>query len=125
MRATLVDREAAIVHANALQEHDAARHGARHAGLALAALVKPVEADPAEPPEEEKSKRQLVRDAVVVVMVVAALVLAFPQLEAMLPDDVRSQIETVGGLFAPAAPEIAAPYRRRGWPRPSPRWCIP
>ena len=57
---------------------------------------------------------------VILFLIVLVGVLAFPHVESMLPDDVRWQIETGGGLFAPAnspAP-LRPPPRRWRMPRP-------
>ena len=107
LRATLVDREAAIVHANALQDQMRLGTVRETPGARWQPLSNRAQIDRAETPEEETSKRQLLRDVFIVVTAVVALVIAFPWLESLLPDDVRTQIVTVGGLFAPAAPEAA------------------
>jgi len=57
--------------------------------------------------EKDIANRKLLRDIAVVAAVAIAAVLLLPKLEAMLPDTVRWQIETVGGLFPPAETEVA------------------
>ncbi|MEO8895818.1 MAG: SH3 domain-containing protein, partial [Rhizomicrobium sp.] len=52
----------------------------------------------------DKSNSKLLRDVGVVVMAAAAAVLLLPKMEAMLPNNIRWQIETVGGMFVPVEP---------------------
>ena len=107
LRATLVDREAAIVAPRRCRSMSGwAPCGRRRAGAGSPCRTGPRLGE-SEPSEQEKSNRRLMRDAGVVVMAAVAAVLLFPKLEAMLPDTVRWQIETVGGLFAPSG------YRQR------------
>ena len=110
LRATLVDREATIVGTQAMQEHERLGTVREAPGRSWQPLSNRHTIGESEPSEQEKSNRRLIRDAGVVVMAAAAAVLLFPKLEAMLPDTVRWQIETVGGLFAPAdTVTVAAP----------------
>ena len=111
LRATLVDREAAIVQTQATQEHIRLGTVRESPGARWQPLTntRPVGDDP-ELREKEKSNRQLLRDVGVVMMAAVAAVLLFPKLEAMLPDTMRWQIETVGGLIAPAV-TAATPAR--------------
>jgi hypothetical protein len=101
LRATLVDREAVIAGAQAMREHERLGTVREAPGRSWQPLSNRHTIGEPEPSEREKSNRRLLRDAGVVVMAAAAAVLLFPKLEAMLPDTVRWQIETVGGLFAP------------------------
>ncbi len=116
LRATLVDREAAIVQTQAMQEQMRLGTMREGPGTRWQPLTSNRVADD-EPRQSEKQgpNRQLLRDVGVVVMVAAAAVLLLPKLELMLPNAVRWQIETVGGMFlpaetktAPAAPVAAA-----------------
>jgi hypothetical protein len=127
LRATLVDREAALVQTQATQEQirlGTVREGpgARWQPLPSGRQMddgqggdgRPVGDEPRRPAKDNANMR-LLRDAGVVVMVAAAAVLLLPKLEAMLPNNVRWQIETMGGMFlpsdtpaAPAAPAVAA-----------------
>ena len=110
LRATLVDREATIVGTQAMQEHERLGTVREAPGRSWQPLSNRHTIGESETSEREKSNRRLMRDASVVVMAAAAAVLLFPKLEAMLPDTVRWQIETVGGLFAPSdAVTVAAP----------------
>src|ERR1700744_3809208 len=105
LRATLVDREASIVHAQAQQEHlrlGTVRDTPGRRWQPLSNRGSDIRKDEA----EAKSNNRLFRDVAVVVVAAAAAVLLFPRLEALLPDTLRWQIETVGGLFVP---EAAAP----------------
>ncbi|MES2256761.1 MAG: SH3 domain-containing protein [Pseudomonadota bacterium] len=106
LRATLVDREAAMVQTQATQEH--MRLGTLREGPATRwqplTNTRPVGDEPRQS-LMDRSNSRLLRDVGVVVMAAAAAVLLLPKLEAMLPNTVRWQIETVGGLFVPA--EIA------------------
>ncbi|MGZ5921195.1 MAG: SH3 domain-containing protein, partial [Rhizomicrobium sp.] len=109
LRATLVDREAVIAGAQAMREHERLGTVREAPGRSWQPLSnRPTIGEP-EPSEREKSNRRLLRDAGVVVMAAAAAVLLFPKLEAMLPDTVRWQIETAGGLFAPPDVSTTAP----------------
>ena len=101
LRATLVDREAAIAGTQAMREHERLGTVREAPGRSWQPLSNRHTIGEPEPSEREKSNRRLLRDAGVVVIAAAAAVLLFPKLEAMLPDTVRWQIETVGGLFAP------------------------
>jgi hypothetical protein len=126
LRATLVDREAALVQNQATQEHirlGTLREGpgARWQPLPSGRQMddrqsdeRPVGEEP-RPSARNNANIRLARDAGVVVMVAAAAVLLLPKLEAMLPNNVRWQIETMGGMFmpsdtpaAPAAPVAVA-----------------
>jgi hypothetical protein len=102
LRATLVDREATIVGTQAMQEHERLGTVREAPGRSWQPLSNRHTIGESEASEQEKSNRRLMRDAGVVVMAAAAAVLLFPKLEAMLPDTVRWQVETVGGLFAPS-----------------------
>jgi archaellum component FlaC len=102
LRATLVDREAAIVQSQAQQEHvrlGTVREAPGRRWQPLSNRGSDAHRDEA----EAKSNNRLFRDVAVVVVAAAAAVLLFPRLEALLPDTLRWQIETVGGLFAPEA----------------------
>lgn len=105
LRATLVDREAAMVQTQATQEH--MRLGTLREGPATRwqplTDARPVGDEPRQS-LMDKSNGKLVRDIGVVVMAAAAAVLLLPKLETMLPNNVRWQIETVGGMFVPAEP---------------------
>ena len=111
LRATLVDREAALVQTQAVREH--ARLGTLREGPATRwqplTDTRPV-GDSSSRPEKDRPNRQLLRDIGVVAMVAAAAVLLLPKLEAMLPNAVRWQIETVGGLYVPAETVSAPPH---------------
>ena len=109
LRATLVDREAAIAQAQAMQEHVRLGTVRETPGQRWQPLQAGSGSGDAVLSEKEISNRKLVRDIAVVAMAAAAAVLILPKLEAMLPDTMRWQIETVGGLFPPAATEPAAP----------------
>lgn len=126
LRATLVDREAALVQNQAMQEQ--IRLGTLREGPG--ARWQPLPSgremdgrqvddrsvgDEPRPSARNNANMRLLRDAGVVVMAAAAAVLLLPKLEAMLPNNVRWQIETMGGMFlpsdppaAPAAPAVAA-----------------
>ena len=116
LRATLVDREAALAQNQAMQENirlgtvrDAP--GARWQPLQSGRMVgERLEDEEPRRPAKDNANVRLLRDAGVVVMIAAAAVLLLPKLEGMLPNDVRWQIETVGGLFTPsdtpAAPAV-------------------
>jgi hypothetical protein len=120
LRATLVDREAALAQNQAMQENirlGTVRDtpGTRWQPLQSGRMVgerndQLVEEEPRRPAKDNGNTR-LLRDAGVVVMVAAAAVLLLPKLEGMLPNNVRWQIETVGGLFMPSdtPAEPAAP----------------
>ena len=108
LRATLVDREAAIVQTQATQEH--MRLGTMREGPGT--RWQPLTSNRAADDEPRRSERravngQLLRDVGVVVMAAAAAVLLLPKLETMLPNNVRWQIETVGGMFPPADTKVA------------------
>jgi len=116
LRATLVDREAALAHNQAMQDNirlGTVRDtpGARWQPLQSERMV----GERNDQLGDEKPRRsakdngnaRLLRDAGVVVMVAAAAVLLLPKLEGMLPNNVRWQIETVGGLFVPSDPPAA------------------
>jgi hypothetical protein len=109
LRATLVDREAAIVQANALQDQVRLGTVRDGPGTRWQPLSNRAQLGSEESPDGDKSTHQMIRDIAIVVVAAAALVIAFPRLEAMLPDSARVQIDTMGGLFAPATPEAAAP----------------
>jgi hypothetical protein len=110
LRATLVDREAAIVQTQATQEHMRLGTMREAPGSRWQPLTntRPV-GDERPLSEKDKSNLRLLRDAGVVVMAAAAAVLLFPKLEAMLPNNVRWQIETMGGMFTPAETARAVP----------------
>ena len=101
LRATLADREISLVQNQAMQEHVRLGTVREAPSTRWQPLTSRMGEDAEEKPENEKTNRQLVRDVVIVVGVAAAAVLLFPRLEAMLPDTLRWQVETVGGLFAP------------------------
>jgi len=119
LRATLVDREATLVQNQAMQEHirlGTLREapGARWQPLTNDRMIgERMVGDSAETrrPLKDNPNARLARDAGVVVMVAAAAVLLLPKLEAMLPNNVRWQIETMGGMLLPSdnAPVSAAP----------------
>lgn len=121
LRATLVDREAALVQTQATQEQirlGTLREGpgARWQPLPSGQEIggRPMDDRAGEEPRrsaKDYANMRLMRDAGVVVMAAAAAVLLLPKLEAMLPNNVRWQIETVGGMFLPSdnAPAPARP----------------
>ena len=119
LRATLVDREATLVQNQATQEHirlGTVREGpgARWQPLQNDRMIGDrMVGDSAETrrPLKDNPNARLARDAGVVVMVALAAVLLLPKLEAMLPNNVRWQIETMGGMLLPSdnAPVAAAP----------------
>ncbi len=111
LRATLVDREAAIVQAEAMREQMRLGTIRDTPAARWQPLSTRVGEARDEEPENARSNRQLFRDVVIVVLLAATTVLLFPRVEAMLPDNLREQIETVGGLFAPAETEAAPPPR--------------
>ncbi|MBN9544606.1 MAG: SH3 domain-containing protein [Alphaproteobacteria bacterium] len=123
LRATLVDREAALVQTQATQEQirlGTVREGpgARWQPLPSGRQMDDGQGDGRAVGEEprrsakDNANMRLLRDAGVVVMAAAAAVLLLPKLEAMLPNNVRWQIETMGGMFlpsdTPAAPTVPA-----------------
>ncbi len=108
LRATLVDREAAIANIDALQEQIRLGTVRDAPGTRWQPLANRPSDDEAERPAD-KSSNKLIRDVVVVVMAAAAAVLVLPKLEAMLPDTIRWQIETVGGLFPPTDTAATTP----------------
>jgi hypothetical protein len=120
LRATLVDREAALVQNQAMQEQirlGTLREGpgARWQPLPSGREMdgrqqsdRPVGDEPRRSAKDNANMR-LLRDAGVVVMAGAAAVLLLPKLEAMLPNNVRWQIETVGGMFLPSEPPAVSP----------------
>jgi hypothetical protein len=129
LRATLVDREAALVQTQAIQEQirlgtlrdgPGARWQPLPSGRELDGrrAADRVVGDEPRRSAKDSTNMRLLRDAGVVVMVAAAVVLLAPKLEAMLPNNIRWQIETVGGMFpppgnssvagAPAASAVAA-----------------
>jgi hypothetical protein len=102
LRAALVDREAAIVQTQAQQEHirlGTVRESPGRRWQPLSNRGSATQTDEA----GGKSNNRLFRDVAVVVVAAAAAVLLFPRLEALLPDTLRWQVETLGGLFAPEA----------------------
>ncbi len=105
LRATLVDREAAIVQAQALQDHLRLGTVRDPPGTRWHPLPNYSAEAPAERPRGERSSPRLVRDVMFVVIAAAVAVFFFPRLEAMLPDTIRWQIETLGGLVVPADTE--------------------
>lgn len=109
LRATLADREISIVQTQAMQEHMRLGTVRETPGARWQPLMSQAGEDGEEKSETAKSNRQLLRDVSIVVAVAAAAVLLFPRLEAMLPDTLRWQVETLGGLFAPQQVEVAAP----------------
>jgi hypothetical protein len=108
LRAALVDREASIVQAQAQQEHIRLGTVREPPGRRWQPLSNRG-SDVHNKEVEVKSNNRLFRDVAVVVVAAAAAVLLFPRLEALLPDTLRWQIETVGGLFAPEATEPVTP----------------
>ncbi len=112
LRATLVDREAALVQTQATQEQirlGTLREGpgARWQPLPSGQEIggRPMDDRAGEEPRrsaKDYANMRLLRDAGVVVMAAAAAVLLLPKLEAMLPNNIRWQIETVGGMFLPS-----------------------
>ena len=109
LRATLADREISIVQTQAMQEHTRLGTVRDNPAARWQPLMGPVGADPDEISQQQKSRQRLFRDIAVVVAVAAAAVLLFPRLEGMLPDTLRYQVETLGGLLAPGETEAAAP----------------
>lgn len=101
LRATLVDREAAIVQAQAMQEH--LRLGTVREGPGVRWQPLTARVDESEAPRAAKPaiNTRLIRDIGVVAAFAAGAVLLFPKLESMLPNSVRWQIETLGGLYMP------------------------
>ncbi len=121
LRATLVDREAAIVNAQAMQEHQ--RLGTVREGPG--ARWQPLSNRPAEVEQRPKispASLKLLRDIGVVGAFAAAAVLLLPKLEASLPNSVRWQIETLGGFYLPETtapaepPPVAAATQTRAEP---------
>lgn len=108
LRATLVDREATIVQVQAQQEHIRLGTVREAPGRSWQPLSNRG-SDPQREEAEEKSSNRLFRDIAVVVVVAAAAVLLFPRLEALLPDTIRWQIETLGGAFGPQATAPVTP----------------
>ena len=111
LRATLVDHEAAIVQAEAMREQMRLGTIRDTPAARWQPLSTRVGENRDEEPENARSNRQLIRDVVIVVLLAATTVLLFPRMEAMLPENLRGQIETVGGLFSPAETEAAPPPR--------------
>ena len=111
LRATLVDREATIVQAQALQDHLRLGTVRDPPGTRWQPLPNYSVEEPNERPRKERSSPQLVRDVMFVVIAAAVAVFFFPRLEAMLPDTVRWQIETLGGLVMPADTSSTPPAR--------------
>jgi hypothetical protein len=101
LRATLVDREAAIVQAQAMQEHQ--RLGTVREGPGARWQPLSTRAGESEAPRAAKPavNTRLLRDIGVVAAFAAGAVLLLPKLEGMLPNSVRWQIETLGGLYMP------------------------
>lgn len=119
LRATLVDREAALVQTQATQEHIRLGTLRESPGVRWQPLSNGRQAvdrqmddrqvgEPTRRPVKDNANARLLRDAGVVVMAAAAAVLLLPKLEAMLPNNVRWQIETVGGMFLPANSPVAS-----------------
>ena len=120
LRTTLVDREAALVQAQASLEQmrrgaDVASPGGRWQPLTNRQPVGDEE------PAERQSKH-LVRDVVFAIVVAVAAVFLFPRIEALLPDSVKGNIDNLAATFdslkpqaattavaTPAAPATAAP----------------
>ena len=101
LQAALVDREAALAHAQASLEQ--LRFGAEARGPA--AQWRPLQGGSYPRDEREvggEANSHLMRDVAILFLIVLVSVLAFPRIEAMLPDNIRWQIETGGGLFVPA-----------------------
>jgi hypothetical protein len=103
LQKSLVDREADLVRAQL--QLDQMRPGLPPESPAM--RWQPL-SNRVAPPSEKKADH-LVRDVFVVVAVVIAGILALPQIGNLLPDDLRWQITTLGGLFDTSDQESAAP----------------
>src|SRR5581483_12132827 len=101
LQAALVDREAALGRAQASLEQ--LRFGNEGRGPAAQWRPLPGSAYAREEQADGEANTHLMRDVVILFLIVLVGVLAFPHVESMLPDDIRWQIETGGGLFTPAA----------------------
>lgn len=108
LRATLVDREATIVQAQALQDQLRLGTVRDPPGARWQPLQDHAGEDLNERPRKDRSNSKMLRDVVFVVIAAAAVVFFFPRLEAMLPNDVRWQIETLGGLAMPSDSQAPA-----------------
>lgn len=108
LRATLVDREAAIVGAQAMQEHVRLGTVRDTPGTRWQPLPTGGDEEPVRDTQKTKANRVLLRDIGAVVAAAVVAVLLLPKLEGMLPDTIRWQIETMGGLFIPSEPVTAA-----------------
>lgn len=103
LRATLVDREAAIVQAQASLEQmrrgaDVGSPGSRWEPLTNRRPVG----------DEEPVERQgghLVRDVVFAIVVAVAAVFLFPRIEALLPDSVKGSIDNLAATFDSLKPQ--------------------
>lgn len=104
LQAALVDREAVLASTQASLEQ--LRYGAE--AKSPAAHWQPLPGGSrlrVGDEVEQAPSNHLLRDAAILVLTVIIAVLAFPRIEALLPDDVRWQIETVGGLFGGTSTE--------------------
>jgi hypothetical protein len=95
LKATVADREAALTLTQA--SLDKLRLGRSSDILTeRAARFKAASQDEALEESDQKSGH-LVRDAIILMVVVIIAILVFPALESLLPDDLRSQIESLVG----------------------------
>ena len=120
LRATLVDREAAIVQAQASLEQMRRGADTGSPGGRWQPLTNRQPVGDEEPAERQSS--HLVRDVVFAIVVAVAAVFLFPRIEGLLPDSVKENIDNLAATFdslrpqastiaavTPAAPAAAAP----------------
>jgi hypothetical protein len=111
LRATLVDREAAIVQAQASLEQMRRGADVTSPGSRWQPLTNRQPVGDEEPAERQSS--HLLRDVVFAIVVAVAAVFLFPRIEALLPDSVRGNIDnltaTLDSLKPQAAGTAAAP----------------
>jgi hypothetical protein len=102
LRATLVDREASIAQAQAHQDQLRLGTVRDPPGARWNPLQDHSGAGLDDRPRRDRPSSKMFRDIMFVVVAAAAAVFFLPRLEAMLPNDVRWQIETLGGLKMPS-----------------------